>query len=42
MKKYTKPEISIVKIQNDDCLMLSSVGIAKLSDMDKVKFSDIK
>ena len=42
MKKYDRPEISIVTIQNDDCIMLSSLGAVSVADIDKVKYSDIK
>jgi hypothetical protein len=42
MKKYNTPEISIVTIKNDDCVMLSSLGAITATDIDKVKYSDIK
>ncbi len=43
MKKYSKPEISIVTLQNDDCLMVSGVfGAIKIGDLDRVQFSDLK
>ena len=42
MKKYDTPEISIVSIQNDDCVMLSILGATTVDGLDKVKYSDIK
>ena len=42
MKKYNKPEISVVAVKNDDCIMLSSLGAVTAGDIDKVKYSDIK
>lgn len=42
MKKYNKPEISIVTVKNDDCIMLSSLGAIDGADIDRVKYSDIK
>ena len=41
MKKYDTPEISIVKIQNEDCVMLSSLGATDVAGLDVVKYSDI-
>lgn len=42
MKKYSTPEISIVALQNEDCVMLSSLGAITVTDLDKIKYSDIK
>ena len=42
MKKYNKPEISIVAVKNEDCIMLSSLGAVSVGEIDKVKYSDIK
>ncbi|GEM_PF-4861500 len=42
MKKYNKPEVTIVAIQNEDCVMVSSLGAVSVTDLDRVKYSDIK